>query len=167
MASDTIHVKGLSDLQAFMDQLPEKLQKNVLRGSLRAGMNEIKPVAQANVHKVSGELAKGLKVSTKSKGTIVTASLKATGPHAFIAHMIEFTGAKPHQIKAKNGGALSFGGGIFQSVDHPGFKKKPFMRPAMDHQAAAATVAAAEYMKERLATKEGLDTSEINIEVET
>src|ERR1035437_278908 len=114
-----VHVTGLTDLQRFLDELPAKLQKNVMRGALRAGMNEIKPVAQQNVHSVSGELAKGLKVGTKSKGSIVTASLKATGPHRRVAHLVEF-GTKPHTIKAKDGGALAFAGGVYKSVQHPG-----------------------------------------------
>jgi hypothetical protein len=38
------------------------------------------------------------------------------------------------------------------------------MRPALDAQASAAVVAAAEYMKDRLATKHGLDTSDVVIE---
>jgi HK97 gp10 family phage protein len=162
--TETIHVTGLAELNQFLQDLPIKIEKNILRGSLRAGMNTIKPVAQQNVHSVSGELAAGLKVGTKAKGGTVTASLKATGPHAFIAHMLEFTGAKAHQIKSKDGGALAFGGGVYQSVQHPGFQKRPFMRPALDQQATVAVVAAAEYMKNRLATKEGLDTAGIVIE---
>jgi hypothetical protein len=37
------------------------------------------------------------------------------------------------------------------------------MRPALDQQAQAAVIATAEYMKNRLATKEGLDTADIVI----
>jgi len=49
---------------------------------------------------------------------------------------------------------------------HPGVMPKPFMRPALDAQSGAAVLAVGEYIKKRLATKNGLDTSEINIEVE-
>lgn len=164
--NDLVHVKGLADLQKFLDQLPAKVEKNVLRGALRAGMNEIKPAAQAGVHPVSGILAKGLKVSVDAKGGRVTAKLKATGKHAFIAHMLEFTGAVAHWIKPKDKKALEIGGRAVIAAHHPGFHAKPFMRPALDGQARAAVVAAAEYMKNRLATKNGLDTSDINIEAD-
>jgi HK97 gp10 family phage protein len=160
---DSIHIKGLSDLNKFMEQLTPKIEANVMRGALRAGVNVIKPVAQANIHRVSGQLADGLKVSTRSRGGRVTASLKATGPHRFIAHLVEF-GTRAHNIAAKKPGWLSFAGIFAKSVQHPGAKPRPFIRPALDGQAQAAVIAAAEYMKNRLATKEGLDTSGVRIE---
>jgi HK97 gp10 family phage protein len=162
MASET-HVKGLAELQKFLDQLAPKIERNVMRGALRSGMNTVKPVAQRNVHSVSGELAKGLKVGTRARGGTVKASLKATGKHRSIAHLVEF-GTAAHSITAKNRKGLSFGGLFFQSVEHPGAKPRPFMRPALDGQAQNAVIAAAEYMKKRLATKEGLDTSHVTIE---
>lgn len=161
---DLINVKGLSELEKFMDQLPIKVERNVARGAVRAGMNVVKPVAQANVHSVSGKLALGLKITTRSKGGMVVAKLKATGPHASIAHLIEFTGAKAHLISAATKKALSIGGQAFASVHHPGFKPRPFMRPALDTEASAAVVAVGNYIKDRLATREGLDTSAVLVE---
>ena len=158
-----VHVTGLSDLQKFLDELPAKIERNIMRGALRAGMNQIKPVAQANVSKVSGLLAAGLKVGTRSKNGTVFATLRTTGKHAFVARWVEF-GTKPHKIEPKKAKALTLGGMRFQSVQHPGARPRPFLRPALDQQAQAAVIAAAEYMKERLATKQGLDTSAVLIE---
>lgn len=164
MAGSEVNVKGLKELAAFLQTLPVRIEKNVLRGALRAGMSVVKPVAQQGVHSISGKLAKGLKVGTRAKGSTVTANLKATGPHAFVAHMLEMTGARPHQITPKVAAALSIGGRAYRSVSHPGFSKKPFLRPSLDRQARAAVIAAAEYMKLRLATKHGIDTAHIPIE---
>jgi HK97 gp10 family phage protein len=161
--ADPTYIKGLDALNAVLQQVPVKIERNVMRGALRAGMNQVKPVAQANIHSVSGELARGLKVGTRARGGAVTANLKATGPHRFIAHLLEF-GVRAHAILAKGKGWLSFLGLFAKKVEHPGFAPKPFMRPALDTQARAAVVAAAEYTKTRLATKEGLDTSHIMIE---
>lgn len=161
--ADETHVKGLSDLQTFMDQLAPKIEANVMRGALRAGMDVVKPIAQGNIHSVSGELAKGLKIGTRRKGSVVMAYLKTTGAHAFVAKWVEF-GTRAHNIAAKAARSLSFGGIFAKSVAHPGAKPRPFMRPALDGQANAAVVAAAEYIKNRLATKEGLDTSAVLIE---
>lgn len=158
-----IHVTGLKELGQFLDTLPEKLRKNVVRGALRKGMNEVKPVAVAGVHSISGLLAAGLKVGTRARGGTVYATLKATGKHAYIARWVEY-GTAAHTITAKDRKALSLGGVFFQSVQHPGARPKPFLRPALDQQANAAVVAAAEYMRERLATKHGLDTSGVVIE---
>ena len=158
-----VHVTGLADLQKFLDALPAKVEKNVLRGALRKGMNQVKPAAVAGVHSISGLLAAGLKVGTRAKGGTVYATLKATGKHAYIARWVEY-GTAAHTITAKDRKSLSLGGVFFQSVQHPGARPKPFLRPALDQQANAAVVAAAEYMRERLATKHGLDTSGVVIE---
>jgi HK97 gp10 family phage protein len=161
--ADKRHVKGLDELQKFLDQLTPKIEANVMRGALRAGMNVVKPIAQSNVNSVSGELARGLKVGTRKRGSRVISNLKATGPHRSIAHLVEF-GTRAHNIAAKAKGWLSFKNVFAKSVDHPGARPKPFMRPALDGQAQAATIAAGEYVKNRLATKHGLDTRHINIE---
>lgn len=157
-----VHVKGLSDLNRFLQELPVKLEKNVLRGALRAGAKTILPVAQGNIHPVSGELAASLKTRSNARGGLVTASVYT---RVFYAKFVEY-GTKPHTITAKNRKGLTVGGLFFQSVDHPGAKPRPFLRPALDAQATPAVVAAAEYMRLRLATKHGLDTADIEIEVE-
>lgn len=154
-------VKGLAELQKFLDTLAPKVEQNIMRGALRAGMNTVKPVAQANIHNVSGELARGLKIGTRARRGTVTSSLKAKGIHGHVAKWVEY-GTKPHEITAGDG-ALSFGGGFAKSVQHPGAKRRPFLRPALDSQATAAVVAAGEYIKKRL-TKAGLDASHVKIE---
>jgi HK97 gp10 family phage protein len=160
---DSVHVKGLSELNRFLEQLAPRIEANVMRGALRAGMSVVKPIAQANIRSVSGELAKGLKVGTRRRGSRVTANLKATGPHANIAHLVEL-GTRAHNIAARGKGWLSFMNVFAKSVDHPGARPRPFMRPALDGQAQAATIAAGNYIKNRLATKEGFDTAHVTIE---
>lgn len=161
--ADTTHVKGLDELARVLETLPAKLQKNVMRGAVRAGMKRVQPAAKNNIKSRSGLLAKGLKIYTRAKGMTVQSTLRATGPHAHIAHMLEFTGALPHLIKAKNK-SLFLGGNFAQQVSHPGFKAKPFMRPALDANANAAVVEVGNYIKDRLQTKQGLDTSHILVE---
>jgi HK97 gp10 family phage protein len=161
--ADEVHVKGLKDLQKFLDQLTPKMEANIMRGALRAGMNVVKPVAAANIHPVSGLLAAGLKIFTRIRGGVVSASLRATGKHAFVARWVEF-GTRAHDIVAKLGGSLFFGGVFTKVVNHPGARPKPFMRPALDGQAQAAVIAAGNYIKDRLAKKEGLDTSHVMVE---
>ena len=163
-----IHVKGLAALAKFLEAMPQKLAKNVLRGSLRAGMKPVQVAARQNVHAVSGQLAKGLKISTRSKGDVVYSSLRATGKHGFVANFLEF-GTKAHVIAAKKKKALTFNGEFYRRVNNnPGIGKgaKAFMRKSLDAQAGAALVAVGEYMKKRLAEKNGLDTADIEIGIE-
>jgi hypothetical protein len=161
-----VHVTGLADLQKFLDQLPAKLERNVLRGALRAGATqELLPEVQANLMSAgavkTGELIAGLKVKTSASGGKVTASVVSTGRHNYIMKWIEF-GVKAHNIAAKAGGWLAFGGIFARVVHHPGFAARPCMRPALDRSGGAAVVAAAEYMKARL-ERGGLNTADIVI----
>jgi HK97 gp10 family phage protein len=161
--NDLRHVKGLSALNKFMQQLPVKYEKNVLRGAVRAGAKPIQEEIKATIWEDTGELKRGVKTSTESRGGRVRAKVKATGRHAFIANFLEF-GVAAHRIASKVGGWLSFGGVFSRSVEHPGIQPRPVFRPALDRKATAAVVAAAEYSKKRLASKHGLDTADIEIE---
>ena len=161
--ADIIRVKGLAELQKMLGTIAPRIQKNIMRGALRAGMQVIRKEAQSNIHSVSGLLASGLKVSTRVTGGRVISKLKATGKHAPIAHLVEY-GTAAHSIDAKIKRGLSFGGGVVRkSVNHPGARPAPFMRPALDSQHRAAVVAVGSYVKQRL-TKQGLDASHVIVE---
>lgn len=166
----TISVKGLAELKKKLDELPLKLRLNVMRSALRSGANVVKKEAQnqldANGNVQTGLLSKGIKVSTSSKREQAKASIKVKGKHAYIAHWIEYTGAAPHIIRPKNAKALAVAGKLVRTIQHPGFQPKPFLRPALDIAAAAAVVAVGEAIKERLSTKHGIDTSEIEVSEE-
>ena len=159
-----LHIKGGAELNKFLQQLPAKIEQSVLRGALRAGANVVMAEAKANVPVESGQLRDGLKVSTSSRRGRVTAKVKATGKHAHIAPWLEY-GTAAHKITAKGKG-MFFGGLFVKGVQHPGSRPKPFMRPALDGRAQDAVSAAARYMKQRLATKHGLDTSGIEVDDE-
>lgn len=165
-----IRVTGLADLQKLLDELPKKMEQNIMRGALRAGLKPVLEEAKKNLSSnnsnVTNQLKDGMRISAQRlRDGKVTAQIKTKGKHGFVANWVEF-GTTPHTITAKNMKALSIGGHLFQSIDHPGARAKPFMRPALDSQAQAAVLASAEYIKKRL-TKHGLDTADIEIEAET
>lgn len=182
MAEQFQNIKGLSDLQKFLDQLPVKLEKNVMRSALRAGMKQVEVQAKANapVGKpnsvnarlyggYAGALRDSIRLGTSARGGKVTAYVRAGGKNkrsradVFYAHFVEFR-TRAHVIAAKGKGWLAFAGLFVKRVDHPGTAPKPFMRPALDSQAVAAVNAAAKYMRDRLASKHGLDTSDVILE---
>lgn len=101
-----VRVKGLADLNKFLQQLPAKVEQSVLRGALRAGANVVMAEAKANVPVDSGLLRDGLKVTTNSRRGRVTAKVKATGKHSFIAPWLEY-GTAAHKIVAKSKRACS------------------------------------------------------------
>lgn len=159
------NIKGGAELQKFLSDLPVKMEKNIMRSALRAGAKPIAEEAKANVSVDQGDLRGSIRVSTGAKGGTVTASVKAGNKNAWYAHLIEFTGAVPHKIKAKGKGWLAFGGIFAKSIDHPGMKAKPFLRPALDSKANAAIQAVGEQVRKRL-TKQGLDAPSIEVDDE-
>jgi HK97 gp10 family phage protein len=187
----TINVKGLADLQKFLDQLPAKMEANVIRGALRAGMKVVKNKAAINIDSQSGELASGLRIYTRLRDGVVRSVLATSGYHGYIAMWVEY-GTRPHLIKVRddekkinyrlsrkrgekvlesmttiNRRVLQIGNNFVGPViSHPGAKPHPFLRPALDSEGQKAVIAAAEYIKMRLGKKHGLDTSDVVFEAE-
>lgn len=168
-------VKGLRELQAALDSLPAKLEANIMRGAIRAGSKVI--VAEAKrlcpVGPPGGENARlyggregllrdSIRIKIPKKlGSLIVGGLSAGGKvkgggDAYYAHMVE-VGTASHVIKAPPGARLNVRGLLYSSVMHPGAKKKPFLRPALDTQAGAAVEAMREYIRNRLASKHGID----------
>lgn len=183
-------VKGLKELNAFLEQLPPKLQKNIMGGALRRGARVILLVARGLIHNVSGELAKSLRVSVKNIRGRVTARIIAGGPKADIENRpiwVEY-GTRAHLIRVRMedrptyykrvglftqrltrvsvstiNRAIKIGGRfVGKAVKHPGSRPRPFMRPALDSSSTSAVRAVGEYIKQRL-TKEGLNASEVEV----
>lgn len=180
------YVKGLAELQRFLDTLPAKIEKNIMRGALRAGVNVLKPAVAANIHSVSGDLLASLRISVRVKGGQVVAAVKTDH---WTAKWVEY-GTRQHWISVQDSarpgrntrrgwrafsigtlnrmadrGSLIIGRNfVGQSVTHPGAAPHPYMRRALDTHAQAAVVAVGNYVKQRLATKHGLDTSEVIVE---
>lgn len=160
--TELVNVKGLSELQAFLDQLPAKMEANIMRAAMRQGANVVRDEAKANAPVKTGLLRDGLKVTTSSRRGVVSAKVKATGKHAYLARWLEY-GTAAHFIKPKRARSLFIAGIMRNGVDHPGAAPKPFLRPALDSQSQAALVAVGEAIKKRL-TKQGLDVSGVDLE---
>lgn len=152
-----IKIEGLADLQQLLDELPAKIEANVVRGGLRAGAkivaDEAKrlcPVGEAVPKgETPGALRDSIHVSLRSKKGRVQATIKAGGAKAFYAAMVEF-GTARHWIKPKHRQSLFVAGLFKEAVDHPGATRKPFMRPAIDGKAQEAVEVMAEYLKNRI-----------------
>lgn len=146
MSSTDVKIAGLADLNAVLQTLPVKVEKTVLRGALNAAGQVLRRDAMQRVPVKSGALKKSIRVATRSKGGVVSATVRAGDRTAFYAHMVEF-GTAGHKINAKKGSLLAIG---VPSVQHPGARAKPFMRPALDARAGASLEAMADYMRGRI-----------------
>ena len=181
MADDQTIIGG-RELDAFLQQLPVKVERNILRAAMRAGAAEYRKMIQARVPVVHGILRKSVRVTTRSKKGTVTASVKIGNGMAYYAHMVEY-GTKKHLIKVEDSerpinyrrtrkrGVLTYAsmrtvnrnslriGNTFvgPTVEHPGAGERPFMRPALDTAGDRAIRAVAAKIRERL-TKAGIET---------
>lgn len=144
-----IEIKGALELDRALKNLPDKIARNLLRAALRAGGKVILERARAGVPVESGALRDSLRVSTSLRGGVARASVKAGSKKAYYAHMVEF-GTQRHWIKPRNRKSLFLAGLAREVVDHPGARDKPFMRPAIEQGAGAATEAIADYIRKRL-----------------
>lgn len=145
-------------------------------GALR---DSIRVSAKIKGGRVIASVKAGSKETKKTVTTKPGGGISVGYQNPFYAHFVEF-GTAAHFVKsekkkdfvlvpnkrASSGFAkrLSITSQIGKM--HPGAKAHPFMRPALDARAQDAIVAAGEYIKKRLSTKEGLDTSDIEIGAE-
>ncbi|MDO9053412.1 MAG: HK97 gp10 family phage protein [Gallionella sp.] len=156
-----LKINGLAELQKLLDELPARIEANVVRGGVRAGARVIADEAKrlcpiggvensTRAGEQPGALRDSIRVSAKSQRGRVTATIKAGGKNGvFYAGMVEY-GTARHLIKPKNRKSLLLAGVAREAVQHPGAKKKPFMRPALDGKAADAVETMADYARTRL-----------------
>jgi len=159
------NLKGFAELAKALNELPEKIERNIVRSALRKAAKVIEQEAKQNVPVRSGKLRDSIRVSVRIKDGRPLATVTAGGREkgqAFYAQFVEL-GTAAHAIQAKPGHALAIGGGTVVRVEHPGARPRPYMRPALDASAAAAVQAFGEQVKRRL-TKHGIETPDIAVE---
>jgi len=160
-----VEITGLKELYDLLQDLPTKVEKNVMRGALRRGQNVFKDAAKSLINNKTGALSKSIRVRFKTKSEKmgwIRSHLIAGDKDAYYAHIVEFGSAsyytgkgktvgKPYTIKGKGGKALLIAGGNpVKSVVHPGSRPKPFMRPAFDNSNQTAINEMATYIRDRL-----------------
>ena len=144
MAED-FKVDGLAALHEFMQEMPVRLEKNILRGAIRAGARVVADDAKARApvlkdpddRRIAGALRKSVRVmnvqvksgtvkggvAAGGKVTVGRGGNKADGD-AFYAHFLEY--------------------GTVNMVP------QPFMRPAIDGKSQSAVDASAAYIRQRV-----------------
>jgi HK97 gp10 family phage protein len=155
MATSDQNIAGGRELAELLQTLPVKMEKNIMRGALRAGAAVLREEVKRNAPVATGALRDSVRISTRARKGQVSASVKVGNSIAWYAHLIEF-GTRPHVITAKPGSALNVNGTEVKKVKHPGIVGRPFIRPAVDHQLPAALAAVTARVRQRL-TKQGIN----------
>lgn len=126
--TSSFEVKGLSQVLADLRKLPEKIERNVVRGALRAGVRVFGAELGRRIPIRTGALAKSVKIRASNKKKMQPKVILSVGnQRAWYAHILE-RGAKAHDIRARAGFALNVGGVPRAWVRHPGIKPRYFLR---------------------------------------
>lgn len=139
---------SLKNVLARLDELPDKIQENIVRGALRAAAKPLLEAAKRNVPDASGNLRDSIRISSsfdRRSGEIRTRVKAGRKRGPFYAPMIEF-GTQPHTIK----GPVVLNGKVYRNIKHPGARPNGFMRRAFDSSGDAVVQAYADYMRTRL-----------------
>jgi HK97 gp10 family phage protein len=149
-------LEGQREILAQFDSLPDKLQRRVLVKVFRSGGVVIRDLARGKVRRLSGRLAKSIRVTVirqRSSGWIaarVIAGRTVRKDDPFYAWMLE-GGTKPHEIRPKGKKSLFIAGLFAEVVQHPGAAPRPFMRPALEEGADAALAAMQAMLSDEIA----------------
>jgi HK97 gp10 family phage protein len=163
MASDqSISISGLAELQKMLDELPAKIEANIMRGALRQGANIYRDRARANapVGK-SGKLKKSIKVKTTLRKGKAISQIVAGGGDAWYAKFVEFgtasfyegtgrTVGAPYKISPKKTKAIKFGDIYSAHAVLQGTKPTGFMRKAFDGGTTEVIDDVAAYIRMRI-----------------
>jgi len=173
-------LSGGQALDALLRTLPEKMQKNVMRSSMRAGAKVLLDEVKQNIPIDQGVLRATARITGRNtpQGPYVSVKVggKYKGNDAWYARLVEY-GTRPHYIKVSdqdrgrgkkrgtlatittvNRRVLQIGANfVGPSVHHPGARAQPFMRPAVDAKFPEAMKAVTDKVRERLSAQ-GLNT---------
>lgn len=136
----TVEVKGMTALLKALDELPNNIEQRMLKDSLHVAVGPIYRRAKATLdqHVLTGRLTGSLKVMdvTPKRRNITEVGVAAGDFRLFHRtvnpYWLEF-GTAAHHIQARKAGALRLHGNkMVMSVEHPGAKAFPYMRPAFD-----------------------------------
>lgn len=161
MANSLVSIKGLKELDAMLKQLPANIERNVLRGGLRAGIKVFKDSAVELLPADYTALIKSLKIKTSGRNGIAMAKLIAGNKDAYYAHWLEYgtasyytgtgrTVGAPYAIRPRRSKVLADNGKYSAMVIHPGIKPLFFMRRSFDQHYEQAISAMRTYMTVRI-----------------
>lgn len=181
-------VSGLKEIDRILSAFPKNMQKNAIRGALRAAGNVVLAEARynASAYVESGKMAKSLGLSSPKQNQDGTFSVKIRyrrpgepggNTHAFLGVMFEY-GIKPHLIartgskegrvavrKAKEGTGtvtarpMKIGDDFVSGIiEHPGMPARPILRPALDVKAKQAVEAFRDQLEEYVFNMTGFQT---------
>lgn len=160
----SVRIQGADALILRLGLLQKNMQRNIMRGALRAASKPIIRAAQATVPVRTGTLKRSIRFSSRGfldgslRAEVKAGGAGLRGRSAFYAHIVE-RGAKPHSLvpRGKDTVTVSMRGRVVRTLKrgvgephHKGFRARRYMARAAEASAAAASDAFADYVAQRL-----------------
>ncbi len=148
----TVQIKGLAELNRALAELPPRLARNVLRGSVAAGAAVIRQEAKERAPRYAGEVAAGHPPPGTLKRAIYSAQARRLSSLLEqVYHVGVVSGKRAKVGKAKSGKSKDAYYWRFVEFGTVKMAARPFLRPAFEAKKLEAVEAIRRYMAERLA----------------
>lgn len=145
------NIAGLKELQAALKELPDRIAKNVLRGSVNAGATVIKKEAQQRAPLYTGTVQAGHPPPGTLKRAVYQKGIKELSNAVKQTFFVGVRKGKKYQKQGKNGNLSQdayYANFIeFGTVKMPAH---PFMRPAFEAKKLEAVEAIKAYLTKRI-----------------
>lgn len=145
------HVAGLKELQQALKALPDRIAKNVLRGSVGAGAAVIRKEVQQRAPVYTGEVSAGHPPPGTLKRAVYQKQIRELSTLTKQTFFVGVRKGKKYQKQGKRGNLSQ--DAFYASWVEFGTSKmaaRPFMRPAFEAKKSAAVDAIRDYLAKRI-----------------
>ena len=149
--ADVQHVQGLKELQAALKDLPDRIARNVLRGSVSAGATVIRKEAQTRAPVSTGPKREGQPPPGTLKRSVYQKQIRELSNMLKQTFYVGVRKGKKYRNQGKKGN-LSQDAYYARFVEFGTSKMpaRPFMRPAFEAKKGEAVVAIKAYLERRI-----------------
>ena len=149
--ADVQHVQGLRELQAALKELPERIARNVLRGSVSAGATVIRKEAQSRAPVSEGPKRVGQSPPGTLKRSVYQKQIRELSSLTRQTFIVSVRKGKKYRNQGKKGN-LSQDAWYARFVEFGTAKMsaRPFLRPAFEARKGDAVAAIKDYLARRI-----------------
>lgn len=145
------NIAGLKELQEALKELPDRIARNVLRGSVNAGATVIKKEAATRAPVSTGPVSQGHPPPGTLKRAVYQKQIKELSNNVKQTFFVGVRQGKKYQKQGKKGN-LSQDAFYWRFVEFGTAKMaaKPFLRPAFEAKKEEAVSAIKAYLENRI-----------------
>lgn len=152
--AELMHLEGTAELLTQFRELREAAQKRALRAAAKDGAEVIRAEAARLAPRARGKLAQHIETRVHAMAGPNEIDIDI-GPAKNVWYgMIVELGAKPHRMRPRRSRGKKVLASMEQvfgaEIEHPGFRARPFLRPAFDTQKEAAVEAFGQSLQKRV-----------------